>query len=796
MLIKSLKDILATDPRRVVIIVGAGVTLGALQGTPQAALASWRDLLRSGLRRCEEIRVLAPGEVAGLTAVLGGERPDLWITVAEAVAHALGAPGGGEFRGWLRDTVGSFAPAIREHAVLEALAGLARSGALLATVNYDDLLSVKTGLPPVVWSDRSRVERVINREEPGVLHLHGHWATPESVVLGGRSYEEVVRDEHARAVLSTLRMQQVLVFVGHGAGLTDPNWGSFLRWSEAVHAGSETRHFRLVREGERDQVQAEHPREQRIFAVPYGASYDDLAPFLRGLVPSAAVPVVAATERAPTGAVRGSVPEVSVVVLRVVIGERWYEQISELDIRRQLEGRTIIEVCEYVRFPVAVAEMEAKDWHQVAQGLDDLVTRATAAAQRHAGPVRLVLAGIAPIPVFSYLGLRLSRSKCEILLLNPRRGSPKWDRVGTADARGPGLRDQFLVKAPTDAHTQAGKVVLSLRCATEYTYEQAWVRGMLDDRDDALICSYEVYRPASQVRDPMVASDMGTVTGHVETAMAVFADKCRGYEGPVLAIGGPSWVAFWVAHRLNKNVVGRIHLANFLKAERGVRDTPAYVPALVWPMEGAPWVAGKLRIVVLVAEPDDAVSFAAVRECEAIRDAFETVLGAGGVEVMIRGAARVSQIQRILTELRPHVLHVSAHGSEDRKGRLLFEDAAGDGAPLTAQTFVAMLRASAGSLVAVVASVCYWGPYAEELTTLAKFVVATDAELPYQAGVAFARSFYAGVARGEALGPAFVRAKNDAKAAYPVESVDALRSMHAADVDPDKLALRWPSRRR
>lgn len=798
MLTESLKHILATDPGRVVIIVGAGVTLGALRGTAHAEVASWRGLLLSGLRRCEATRLLAPEEVAGLTAVLGGERPDLWITVAEVVARALGGPGGGEFRLWLRETVGSFAPAVREYAVLEGLAGLARSGALLATVNYDDLLSVATGLPPVSWTDPWRVERVLTGEERGVLHLHGHWATPESVVLGVRSYDEVVRDGHARAVLSTLRMQRVLVFVGHGAGLADPNWGSFLRWTGEVHAGSETRHFRLCREGEIAAVQAEHPSEQRIFAVSYGACHGDLAPFLRQIAPVPAATAAAAVGPVTTQAGPDSVEAQADVdiVLRVVVGERWYEQISELSIRRQLAGRTIVAAFEYVRFPVAVTEMEAKDWHLVARGLDDLVMRATAAAELHHGPVRFVLAGVAPMPVFCYLGLRLSRSKYEILLLNPRRGSPEWDRVGTEHTRRPGLRDQFSAKGPTDTHTQAGKVVLSLRCSQEYKYDQAWAQGLLDDRDDALICTYEAYRPASQVTDPMVADDMGAVIAHAERAMAAFADKCPRREALVLAIGGPSWVAFWVAHRLSKTVVGRIELPNFLVAERGVRDAPAYVPALVWPMERAPWVAGKLRIVVLVAEPDDATSMAVVRECETIRDAFETVLGPNGVEVLIRGAVQVSQIQRILTELRPHVLHVSVHGSDDRKGRLLFEDPAGDGAPLAAQTFVAMLRASAGSLVAVVASVCFWGPYAEDLTTLAQFVVATDLELPYQAGIAFARSFYGGVARGEALGPAFVRAKNDAIGAYPGRAVDALRSMHAGDVEPDKLTLRWPARRR
>ena len=104
MLTEALQKILVTDPRRVVIIVGGGVTMGALHGTDREVQASWRGLLLSGLRHCENTYLLAPAEAASLAAVLDSERSDLWITVAEAVSNALKAPKGGEFRNWLRAT--------------------------------------------------------------------------------------------------------------------------------------------------------------------------------------------------------------------------------------------------------------------------------------------------------------------------------------------------------------------------------------------------------------------------------------------------------------------------------------------------------------------------------------------------------------------------------------------------------------------------------------------------------------------------------------------------------------------
>lgn len=781
MLTTDLKNILTMDPKRVVIVVGAGVTIGALRGSGCEELASWRGLLASGIRHCEDTYAISAEVAANLRVLLEGGDPDVWINVAEAVSRALGAPRGGEFRKWLRATVGSFAAAVGDRAVLEALARLGDQGATLATVNYDDLLESATGLRPATWLEPARVERVLHGDERAVLHLHGHWAAPESVVLGVRSYDEVVRDEHARSVLRSLRMQRVLVFVGHGAGLADPNWGSFLRWSAAVHAESEYRNYRLVRDCERAQVQAEHPPEQRIFAVPYGAAHADLGPFLRALVPASSVP---APPEAPAAATGGD------VVLWVSVGAHYYKELSHDSVRRQL-GARVLDFCDYKRQVADPALLEQKDWQIIARELDDLVERAEATARRFPGPVRLVVVGTAPAPVFGYLGLRMNRCDHPIAFLNRQRNTEKWDLVTAADAARSGGRDDFTSEGPHDVHRQPGRAVLSLRCSPEFPYDDGFVRPMIEDEGEVMICSYRIRTERSQTKNPLAADDMGAVIHHIERGLGVLAEKCPGSRGFVLAFGGPSWVIFWVAYRLNPNPAsGRIDIPNYLGPARG------YVPALAWPMHQAPWIAGKLRVLVLVAEPDDAVRLAAARECDAIREAIEQVRGKAGAEVVARGATRAVQIQRIIAEVRPHILHVSAHGSAAKTGELLFEDEAGNGQPLAADTFIEMLRASAGSLVAVVASVCYWAPYAAKLTQLAKFVVATDAEFPYKAAIPFAESFYGEIARGEALGTAFSRAKNDARAAYPVEGVNRLEASHAHDVEPDKLVLLSPVRGR
>lgn len=284
-LLDDLRQTLATKPSRVVFIVGTGVTVGALRGSAHASVGSWAGLLGEGLRRVHELGVLDAQTLAHYQQQLGLSFSQALLGVADVVSRGLGAPHDGEFSRWLRETVGAFHDDIRDRAVLDALADHQRRGVLLATTNYDHLLEATTMLKPTTWRRAAGVERAIGGADPRVLHLHGEWEDPDSIVLGTPSYIDVARDAHARAVLTALRTDRTLVFVGCGAGLRDPNLGAFLRWTGETFGRTETRHFRLCRADEVEALRREHPSEQRIFPLPYGADHADLAPFLRALLP-------------------------------------------------------------------------------------------------------------------------------------------------------------------------------------------------------------------------------------------------------------------------------------------------------------------------------------------------------------------------------------------------------------------------------------------------------------------------------------------------------------------------------
>jgi hypothetical protein len=109
---------------RVIVLVGAGVSVGATGG---AAVASWTGLLEHGVARVEELelsRLPAGWSDRVRDQIRSGDVEELLLT-AEAVTYRLGGRDHGEYRRWLRDTVGGLN--VSQPGVLEAVRDLGGS---------------------------------------------------------------------------------------------------------------------------------------------------------------------------------------------------------------------------------------------------------------------------------------------------------------------------------------------------------------------------------------------------------------------------------------------------------------------------------------------------------------------------------------------------------------------------------------------------------------------------------------------------------------------------------------------
>lgn len=296
-ILKDLRQQIAE--RRAVLVVGTGVCLAATGG---ARTASWTGLLESGVERCLEIAAGLPAgwKETRLLQIRSGDTQEL-ISAAEQIVHRLGGRQSGDFAHWLRKDIGLLHAV--EPEILEALVAL---GLPVATTNYDGLLEEAFQLPPVTWHPPGTALRVMQGEKRGILHLHGYWEEPTSVVLTARSYDEVLSNVPVQSLQQLLTLTHSLVFVGCDAGLADPNIGSLLDWLQRHWSGVEHRHFRLCLESEVDKLRRERGMG-RVFPVGYGASHDDLTSFLVGLR-STTIPSKRAATTTPSALFNPSAP--------------------------------------------------------------------------------------------------------------------------------------------------------------------------------------------------------------------------------------------------------------------------------------------------------------------------------------------------------------------------------------------------------------------------------------------------------------------------------------------------------
>lgn len=225
-----LARLLERDEPRVLVLVGTGISLGATD----AAHVSWLGLLEHGVQHLVETQAFTEKRGLELRASLAAAFSPFDLPAAlqhaELVEQTLKTPDAAAFARWLQAAFAPLRASETKSLALDALRDLQRTGALLMTTNYDSLLSDATGLPPVTWEEHDRLFALVRHQQPGILHVHGHWQRPSSVVLGRSSYERILNDRDFQDVFRSLWLERSWLCVGCGDGLGDPNLGGLLHW--------------------------------------------------------------------------------------------------------------------------------------------------------------------------------------------------------------------------------------------------------------------------------------------------------------------------------------------------------------------------------------------------------------------------------------------------------------------------------------------------------------------------------------------------------------------------------------
>ncbi|MGA9622940.1 MAG: SIR2 family protein, partial [Bryobacteraceae bacterium] len=277
--------LLESDQPKVLALVGAGISAGATS-LPHA---SWLGLLKHGVNYLVNTEFSTAKRGAHLIASL--ETAFSPFDLAKALDHAevverdLMVPDPACFAHWLDSAFATFPVRPGRGAALDALRNLQQAGVLLVTTNYDSLLADATGLQPVTWQEHDEILKVISRQRPGILHLHGHWKRPSSVVLGRTSYNRIVADRDFQDLFKSLWLGWSWIYVGCGDGLDDPNLGRMLAWSQRWDASGLPDYF--LTKADQARALAQRIDKPRNLVVVGYADHADLPGILTSLTPAA-----------------------------------------------------------------------------------------------------------------------------------------------------------------------------------------------------------------------------------------------------------------------------------------------------------------------------------------------------------------------------------------------------------------------------------------------------------------------------------------------------------------------------
>jgi hypothetical protein len=269
----------AHDQGLLVPFVGAGLSAAA------AGLPSWPDLLEAGLRYVVADCGVDPADpriARAQNTAANGKLIDSFDLLQDLLSMS-NLRTSIKYEAFLAEVFAE--PNTTSTELLSALHFL--QPRRVVTTNYDTLLEnfgVCKG-SSVTWQQPAAIRDVFRLGE-GVVHLHGTWNLPSSVILSRRNYESIASDMSAKQVAQVIFHSGVLLFVGTSLdGTNDPHVGDLLSEFERLAdpiRGEQAPHVMLLRGTIRGDIRARLNR-QGIRAVSYGADHGDLPRYLHNV---------------------------------------------------------------------------------------------------------------------------------------------------------------------------------------------------------------------------------------------------------------------------------------------------------------------------------------------------------------------------------------------------------------------------------------------------------------------------------------------------------------------------------
>ncbi len=169
----------------------------------------------------------------------------------------------------------------------------------------------------------------------------------------------------------------------------------------------------------------------------------------------------------------------------------------------------------------------------------------------------------------------------------------------------------------------------------------------------------------------------------------------------------------------------------------------------------------KTKILFIAASPQDAPRLELEQEYNNIESELQRTEYRDSFELERRSAVSVVDLQRLLLQSKPDIVHFSGHGSE--KGALFFEDRAGfveELSPNALTNLFAVINRDGNPIRCVILDACYSQIQAKNIGKHVDCIIGMSSVISERAATKFSVSFYRSLGYGKSLGDAFDFGRN------------------------------------
>lgn len=166
----------------------------------------------------------------------------------------------------------------------------------------------------------------------------------------------------------------------------------------------------------------------------------------------------------------------------------------------------------------------------------------------------------------------------------------------------------------------------------------------------------------------------------------------------------------------------------------------------------------KLTVLLLGASPNGVSRVDYGAEAREIKQRVQQGKERDLIEVIPCSAVQPGDLQKLLLDSKPHVVHFAGHAGEHT---LLLEAEEGKKAPVDGAAFAELMRICADDVHVVVLNGCYTDEQAKEMIRYVDFAIGMKDATAGKAACLFAASLYGALASGASLERAFELARNE-----------------------------------